>query len=89
VRRRKSAARKPGAAHTFPSTASLAPDGYTGCEPAAPRPRKPDKPDPSARGLSSVDALVLTAVHRIAHEFDSERLIWLYDIDLIARGLTH
>jgi hypothetical protein len=45
--------------------------------------------DPSARGLSNVDALVLAAVHRIAHEFDSERLIWLYDIDLIARGLTH
>ena len=45
--------------------------------------------DPSARGLSSVDALVLAAVHRIAHHFDSERLIWLYDIDLIARGLTH
>jgi hypothetical protein len=45
--------------------------------------------DPSARGLSSVDALVLAAVHRIAHHFDSDLLIWLYDIDLIARGLTH
>jgi Uncharacterised nucleotidyltransferase len=45
--------------------------------------------DPSARGLSSVDALVLAAVHRIAHHFDSDHLIWLYDIDLIARGLTH
>jgi Uncharacterised nucleotidyltransferase len=45
--------------------------------------------DSSARGLSSVDALVLAAVHRIAHHFDSDRLIWLYDIDLIARGLTH
>ena len=45
--------------------------------------------DPSARGLSSVDALVLAAVHRIAHHFDSDHLIWLYDIDLIARSLTH
>jgi hypothetical protein len=45
--------------------------------------------DQSARGLSSVDALVLAAVHRIAHHFDSDHLIWLYDIDLIARGLTH
>jgi hypothetical protein len=44
--------------------------------------------DTSARGLSSVDALVLAAVHRIAHHFDSDHLIWLYDIDLIARGLT-
>jgi Uncharacterised nucleotidyltransferase len=43
----------------------------------------------SARGLCSVDALVLAAVHRIAHHFDSDHLIWLYDIDLIARGLTH
>jgi hypothetical protein len=45
--------------------------------------------DQSARGLSSVDALVLAAVHRVAHHFDSDHLIWLYDIDLIARGLTH
>jgi Uncharacterised nucleotidyltransferase len=43
----------------------------------------------SARGLCSVDALVLAAVHRIAHHFDADHLIWLYDIDLIARGLTH
>jgi Uncharacterised nucleotidyltransferase len=44
--------------------------------------------DVSARGLCSVDALVLAAVHRVAHHFDSDRLIWLYDIDLLARGLT-
>ena len=44
--------------------------------------------DTSARGPSSVDALVLAAVHRIAHHFDSDHLIWLYDIDLIARSLT-
>jgi hypothetical protein len=44
---------------------------------------------PSARGLCSIDALVLAAVHRIAHHFDSDRLIWLHDIDLIARRLTH
>ena len=43
---------------------------------------------PSARGLSSVDALLLACVHRIAHHLDSDRLIWLYDIKLIAEGLN-
>ena len=43
---------------------------------------------PGARGLSSVDALLVACVHRIAHHLDSDRLIWLYDIKLIAEGLT-
>jgi hypothetical protein len=43
---------------------------------------------PAARGLSPVHALVLACTHRIAHHFDSNRLIWLYDIHLIASALT-
>ena len=42
---------------------------------------------PAARALSAADALFLACVHRIAHHFDSNRLIWLYDIHLIATGL--
>jgi Uncharacterised nucleotidyltransferase len=42
---------------------------------------------PAARGLSDVHALLLACVHRVAHHFDSERLIWLYDIHLIASRL--
>lgn len=40
-----------------------------------------------ARALSAADALLLACVHRVAHHFDSNRLIWLYDIHLIASGL--
>jgi hypothetical protein len=43
---------------------------------------------PSARGLSSVDALLVACIHRIAHHLDSDRLIWLYDIKLIAERLN-
>jgi len=43
---------------------------------------------PYARGLSSVDALVMACVHRVAHHLDSGRLIWLYDIRLLARGFS-
>lgn len=41
-----------------------------------------------AQGLSAAHALLLACVHRVAHHFDSNRLIWLYDIHLIASGLT-
>lgn len=41
--------------------------------------------DAAARGLSGVDALVLASIHRVAHHFDSDHLIWLYDIDRIAQ----
>jgi hypothetical protein len=37
-------------ARRIPSTASLAPDGYTGCEPAAPRPRKAVAINPAHAG---------------------------------------
>ena len=42
---------------------------------------------PGASGLSAVHALLVACVHRVAHHFDDERLIWLYDIHLIASRL--
>jgi hypothetical protein len=43
---------------------------------------------PFARGLSDVHALLVACVHRVAHHFDDDRLIWLYDIHLIATRLA-
>jgi putative nucleotidyltransferase-like protein len=43
---------------------------------------------PHARGLSAAHALLLACVHRVAHHFDSNRLIWLYDIHLLASGFS-
>jgi hypothetical protein len=43
---------------------------------------------PAIRGLSPVHALILACTHRVAHHFDSNRLIWLYDIHLLASTLT-
>ena len=43
---------------------------------------------PAARGPAPVHALLIACVHRVAHHFDSERAIWLYDLHAIARGLT-
>ena len=37
----------------------------------------------SARGLSHADALLIACIHRVAHHYDSERLIWLYDLHLL------
>jgi hypothetical protein len=42
----------------------------------------------AARALGPVDALALACVHRVAHHHDEERLIWLYDIHLLAGALT-
>jgi len=42
---------------------------------------------PAARGLSDVHALIVACVHRVAHHRDDERLIWLYDIHLLASRL--
>jgi len=39
------------------------------------------------RGPALADALLIAAVHRIAHHPGDDRLIWLYDLDLIARRL--
>jgi hypothetical protein len=42
---------------------------------------------PAARGLSDVHALLVACLHRVAHHFDSDRLIWLYDIHLLSSSL--
>src|SRR5262249_30430235 len=43
---------------------------------------------PSACAPADVHALLIACVHRVAHHTESVvRLKWLYDIDLIARGL--
>jgi hypothetical protein len=41
-----------------------------------------------ARTLSPINALLLACVHRVAHHNANERLIWLYDIHLLANQLT-
>ena len=43
---------------------------------------------PTARGPAAVDALLLACVHRVAHHYDGDRLIWLYDIHLLATAMT-
>lgn len=43
---------------------------------------------PHARGLSHVDALLMACIHRVAHHHDSDRLIWLVDIDLLRQRLS-
>ncbi len=43
---------------------------------------------PHARGLSHVDALLLACIHRVAHHHDSDRLIWLVDIDLLRQKMS-
>jgi hypothetical protein len=42
---------------------------------------------PAARAVGSVHALTVACVHRAAHHGDDERLIWLYDIHLLAEAL--
>jgi hypothetical protein len=42
---------------------------------------------PSARAVSDADALLLACLHRAAHHRDSEELLWLYDIHLVAERL--
>lgn len=41
---------------------------------------------PAARALGPRHALFMACVHRVAHHQDSERMIWLYDIDLMVRA---
>jgi hypothetical protein len=43
---------------------------------------------PAARAACGTDALVLACLHRAAHHRDSEVLLWLYDIHLIACSLS-
>lgn len=42
---------------------------------------------PSVRGLAPPAALLFACVHRVAHHYDTPRLIWLYDIHLLASSL--
>lgn len=44
---------------------------------------------PHARGLSHADALLMACIHRVAHHHDSDRLIWLADIDLLREKMSH
>lgn len=41
-----------------------------------------------ARTLSRVDSLLIACLHRVAHHSNNERLIWLYDIHLLAKDLN-
>ena len=41
-----------------------------------------------ARTISDVDALLYACVHRVAHHFDSDRLIWLADIHLLRERMS-
>lgn len=43
---------------------------------------------PVAHGLSNVHALLVACIHRVAHHYDSDCLVWLYDIHLLAELLT-
>jgi len=43
---------------------------------------------PDARGIGRVHALWLACVHRAAHHFDQETLVWLYDVHLLTAALA-
>jgi hypothetical protein len=44
---------------------------------------------PAGRGPCAIHALMIACVHRVAHHHDEgDRLLWLYDIHLIARQLS-
>jgi hypothetical protein len=55
----------------------------------APRGARGSSGDASAARHVGPRPVQRLAVHRIAHHFDSDHLIWLYDIGLIARSLIH
>ena len=42
-----------------------------------------------ARALGRVDALLLACIHRVAHHRCDDRLLWLYDIHLLANDLAN
>jgi hypothetical protein len=41
-----------------------------------------------ARGLSDRHALLVACIHRVAHHDNSDRLIWFYDIQLLATAMS-
>ena len=43
---------------------------------------------PAARVPSAVHSLVIACAHRVAHHGDTDQLLWLFDIHLLARSLT-
>jgi putative nucleotidyltransferase-like protein len=43
---------------------------------------------PAARVPSAVHSLVIACAHRVAHHGNSDQLLWLYDIHLLARSLA-
>ena len=40
---------------------------------------------PGARAIGDVHALIVACTHRVAHHFDTDDLLFLYDIDVLAR----
>ena len=42
---------------------------------------------PAARSIGDVHALIVACTHRVAHHYDTDSLLWVYDIDLLARRL--
>jgi hypothetical protein len=44
--------------------------------------------DASALSACPIHALLIACVHRVAHHGDTPHLLWLYDVHLLARGLT-
>jgi len=42
----------------------------------------------NAAAPGDVHALVIACAHRVAHHFDLDRLLWVYDIDRVARSLA-
>jgi hypothetical protein len=44
---------------------------------------------PAARGPCGPHALMIACIHRVAHHGGSDCLIWLYDIDRVARRLSN
>ena len=42
---------------------------------------------PGARGLGRTHALWLACVHRVAHHYDQDTLLWLYDVHLLVEAL--
>jgi hypothetical protein len=43
---------------------------------------------PRARGACAADALILAAVHRAAHHYDTLQLLWIYDVHCLAERLS-
>jgi len=41
-----------------------------------------------ARMPSYIDSLVIACIHRVAHHYDEENLLWLYDIHLLTEKLS-